>query len=291
MGLPVEIRIPAKINLWLEVLGKRTDGYHELSSLMVPIAIYDHLELQATAGEINLTSNHPELPQDADNLAWKAAERFRRGAGLRAGVQICLHKNIPVGAGLGGGSADAGAVLLAMNRLFGRPLKLEQLHELAHELGADVPFFLYQQPMLATGIGERLQRVEGVPEYPLVLIKPPFPVSTASVYQRLKLTRGASRIKIAAFLAHPWRLQGLLENDLETVTLDEYPVLAQLKQWLLERGAVAALMSGSGPTVFGVFQTREAAQRVGQQARQAWNTCWVAAAWVPPGASADESDD
>ncbi len=291
MGLSTTIRTPAKINLWLEVLGKRPDGYHELSSLMVPIAIYDELELQTTSGEISLVCSHPEVPQSADNLAWKAAERYRQGAGLQLGVRIRLNKNIPVGAGLGGGSADAGAVLLAMNRLCGQALSPEQLHEVARQLGADVPFFLYREPMLATGIGEKLQPVASVPSYPLVLIKPSFAVSTRSVYQRLKLTRGESRIKIAAFLAHPWPLQDLVENDLESVTLDEYPVLAEIKQWLLERGAVAALMSGSGPTVFGVFQTREAAQRVGQQARQAWNTCWVAAAWVPPDASADEFHD
>lgn len=288
MGLPVEIRVPAKINLWLEVLGKRSDGYHELSSLMVPIAIYDHLALQTTSGQIGLVCSHRGVPQNADNLAWRAAELYRQRAGLKLGVQIRLHKNIPVGAGLGGGSADAGAVLLAMNQLCGQALSLEQLHEVARQLGADVPFFLHQQPMLATGIGEKLQPVAGVPSYPLVLIKPPVFVSTRSVYQRLKLTRGVSRIKIAAFLAYPWRLQGLLENDLESVTAAEYSVLAAIKQWLLDHGAVAALMSGSGPTVFGVFRSLEAARRVGQQARQAWSTCWVATAWVPPDASAEE---
>lgn len=275
--LSVKVYIPAKINLWLEVLAKRSDGYHELSSLMLPIGLYDVVELTEESRHISVTCSHPDVPQNSENLAWRAAEKYLAIGNLKAGVQIRLTKNIPVGAGLGGGSADAAAVLLAMNRLFQHTLTMEQLHHLAKGLGADVPFFLYQEPMLATGIGEKLEKVQGLPNYPLVLIKPPLSVSTRWVYQRLKLTRGQSRIKIATFLAHPWRLQDVMENDLETVTLAEYPLLAKIKQWLLEQGAAGALMSGSGPTVFGIFSDGDAVQKVAQQAKQTWERCRVVA--------------
>jgi 4-diphosphocytidyl-2-C-methyl-D-erythritol kinase len=269
--------VPAKINLWLEVIGKRADGYHELSSLMLPIGVYDHIELEfGGGGSISLQCDRPEIPADARNLAWRAAASYFDAAGIETGVHIRLRKNIPAGAGLGGGSADGGAVLLAMNRVFDCRLPMDRLEKLALKLGADVPFFLRQQPALATGIGEKLQPVHGLPPYPLVLIKPPLTVSTAWVYQSLKLTRDRSHIKLARILTDPWRLEDAIRNDLETVTLTEYPLVAEIKNWLLHQGAVAALMSGSGPTVFGVFRDTGQAEGVASRARQRWDQCWVA---------------
>jgi 4-diphosphocytidyl-2-C-methyl-D-erythritol kinase len=275
--LSVRISTPAKINLWLEIIGKRDDGYHEVSSLMLPIAVYDHLQVERSAEGLSLACAHPEVPTDGSNLACRAAQLYLQTAGLTSGIHIQLDKNIPVGAGLGGGSADAAAVLLAMNQLFERRFSLLQLSQMAHMLGADVPFFLYLQPALATGIGEKIDHVGGVPEYPLVLVKPPLTVSTGWVYQRLKLTRGVSRIKIATFLAHPWQLHDFMENDLESVTLNEYPLLIKIKQWMMAQGALGALMSGSGPTVFGIFTETSQAERVGQLAKQVWDGCWVTA--------------
>lgn len=274
-----EINVPAKINLWLEVIRKREDGYHELSSLMLPVGIRDRLvvALREEKG-IRLECGHPAVPNDASNLAWRAAEAFLDVVGAKNGVQIRLEKHIPVAAGLGGGSADAAAVLLALNRLYGDCLAAPRLATLAQALGADVPFFLYQRPALARGIGEQLEAVEGLPNYPLVLVKPPLKVSTRWVYQSLKLTRGGTRIKLQSLLARPWRLPEVMENDLETVTLARYPALGQIKQWLLERGAVGALMSGSGPTVFGVFGRKSEAEEVGVQAERRWPECWVAVA-------------
>jgi len=280
--LPFQIRVPAKVNLWLEVIRKRSDGYHELSSLMLPIDVYDRLELSLQSGGISLTCNHAEVPENEANLAWKAAELYLEATRLITGVKIRLEKAIPAGAGLGGGSADAAGVLLAMNEIAGRRLSMDELHALAGRLGADVPFFLYCRPAMAGGIGEKLERVEGIPCYPLVLIKPPMMVSTRWVYQSLKLTRGESRIRIATFLAHPWRLHDVMQNDLEIVTLDEYPLLAKMKEWLKEHGAVGVLMSGSGPTVFGVFQDRSHAERVGILAKQAWKGSWVRVAETLP---------
>jgi 4-diphosphocytidyl-2-C-methyl-D-erythritol kinase len=275
----VEISVPAKINLWLEVLRKREDGYHDLSSLMLPVGIYDTLELESGKGEgIRLDCSNPAVPSDSTNLAWRAAEAFFRVVGLRDGVRIHIRKQIPVAAGLGGGSADAAAVLLALNRMHDNALAASELAALAHSLGADVPFFLCQRPALATGIGEQLNPVEGLPEYPLVLVKPRLTVSTRWVYQSLKLTRGESSIKLRTFLARPWHLHEVMENDLETVTLTKYPALGQIKQWFLEKGAAGALMSGSGPTVFGVFRECGEAVEIGIQAECRWPGCWVAVA-------------
>ena len=280
--------VPAKINLWLEVVGKRTDGYHELSSLMLPIGIYDRIELELRSGDgIGIECDVKGVPLDARNLAWRAAESYLDASGLRAGLQIRLNKSIPVGAGLGGGSADAAAVLLALNKLFDGRLSEIRMAEMARTLGADVPFFLYRRPALATGIGEKLEWVEELPLYPLVLIKPPLTVSTAWVYRSLKLTRAGSDIKLGGILANPWRLEGVIRNDLEAVTLAEYPFVAKVKEWLLEQGAVAALMSGSGPTVFGVFRDQRRAEGVEARARLEWEQCWVARTEVL-GASAVE---
>ena len=135
-------------------------------------------------------------------------------------------------------------------------------------------------PALATGIGEKLCRVDGLPDYPLVLIKPPVSVSTRWVYQSLKLTRGESRIRLRPFMARPWQLLEVMENDLETVTLTQYPILDHIKEWLLENGAAGALMSGSGPTVFGVFREASQAERIGGLAERRWQQCWVAVTTV-----------
>lgn len=277
-----EIRVPAKINLWLEVVGKRADGYHELSSLMLPISIYDdiRIEIGSHDGPISVECNVPGIPLDQQNLAWRAADLFRNASGVRAGMRVILEKRIPSGAGLGGGSADAAGVLLALNSFYSNTLALVELDRLALKLGADVPFFLRREPALATGIGEKLQAAGGVPKYPLLLVKPAVNVSTASVYQNLKLTRDRAQITLNCFCSDPWRLGELIVNDLESVTILRYPVLSDIKKWLLARGATAALMSGSGPTVFGVFRSREAALAVEADARASWTGFWVGCADV-----------
>lgn len=277
MELSATVRVPAKINLWLEILRKRSDGYHEVSSLMLPIALWDHLRLDRLASGFSISCSHPEVPANESNLALRAAQVYLRAADVASGIHVHLDKNIPVGAGLGGGSADAAGVLLGLNRLFEERFSLSELSEMSRKLGADVSFFLYRQPALATGIGEKIALVDGVPEFPVVLVKPPLSVSTAWVYQRLKLTRGVSRIKIAPFLAHPWQLQDVLENDLESVTLSEYPLLVEIRQWMMAQGAAGTLMSGSGPTIFAIFTDATQAERVGQLAKHEWDGCWVLA--------------
>lgn len=270
------IRSPGKINLWLEVLRKRGDGYHDLSSLMLPIEVHDLLEVELCRGPgVTVRCDHPKVPLDERNLAWKAADLYLRTIGSGEGVRVHLAKHIPVAAGLGGGSSNAAAVLIALNALFGGVLETKAVHALAATLGADVPFFLRGRPALATGIGDRLEEVPGVPDYPVVLINPPLEVSTAWVYGSLQLTRGMSHIKLPVFKEQPWRLDQVLQNDLEQVTLAQYPRISQMKEWLLSQGALGALMSGSGPTVFGVFSDVGASERVGERARKVWKDCWV----------------
>jgi len=271
---------PAKINLWLEVIGKRPDGYHELSSLMLPISVFDHLEVTMGGTAVSLECCHPDLPQDDRNLVWRAADRFRQETGCSQGMHIKLVKNIPVGAGLGGGSSDAGVLLARLNQHMGKPLDHAGLVNLARSLGADVAFFVESRPALARGIGEKLEWVAGLPAYPLLLIKPPVMVSTRSVYQKLTLTRQEAAITIRALKAQPWDFQQVLENDLESVTVIEFPVITQIKQWLRDNGALGALMSGSGPTVFGIFSDVTQARKVGSRARRAWPRCWVRSAQV-----------
>lgn len=269
---------PAKINLWLEVIRKREDGYHDLSSLMLPVRIHDDVDVEVGEGaEIHLECEPDDLPCDGSNLAYRAAERFLAASSQSADIRIRLRKRIPVGAGMGGGSSDAAAVLLALNELLPGKLSERELEAVALGLGADVPFFLEGRPALATGVGEHLEPVSGVPAYPLVFIKPGVEVSTALVYRNLRLTRGESRIKLRAFMDRPWDLKRVLENDLEAVTIGFHPEVGEIKQWLLDHGALGALMSGSGPTVFGVFDDAGTARAVVEAAEQVWPGCWVAA--------------
>lgn len=282
------LEVPAKINLWLEVIGKREDGYHDISSLMLPISVFDRISVALSPGGqgISLRCNTPEIPSDEKNLAWRAADLFLTASGKTAGVEIGIEKRIPWGAGLGGGSSDAAGVLSALNAFFPNALAPGELQTVALELGADVPFFLTSRPALATGIGERLEFARNAPDYPLLLIKPPVCVPTGWVYQNLKLTKCGAQIKLASFEENPWQFRDLLENDLESVTVPRYSIIAQIKQWLLGQGALAASMSGSGPTVFGIFRSVREAQDAAAVAKKEWSDCWVHCARVLAGGCA-----
>ena len=278
----LKISVPAKINLWLEVIRKRQDGYHDISSLMLPISVFDNISIgvRPGGGHISITCDSPEIPSDDRNLAWRAADLYVKSSNSKAAVNIHLEKHIPWGAGLGGGSSDAGGVLVALNSFFESALPPGDLERLALSLGADVPFFLHSRPALATGIGEKLQFADKVPDYRLLLIKPPVTVPTGWVYQSLKLTKDLPQITLSNLSEHPWQLQHLIENDLESVTVPRFPVIAELKRWLIRQGALAASMSGSGPTVFGIFRTAQAAEDAEIIAKKNWPDCWVHTAEV-----------
>ncbi|PLX74525.1 MAG: 4-(cytidine 5'-diphospho)-2-C-methyl-D-erythritol kinase [Desulfuromonas sp.] len=254
-------RAPAKINTCLHVLGKRPDGYHELAMLMQPISLYDEVEIACDEGSgIEVICPGVEMPEGADNIAARAAAELLRFAGVEYAVRIRIEKNIPVAAGLGGGSSDAATVLIGLNELLRLDVDRRELMRIGASLGADVPFFIFGGPAWATGIGDRLEKVASMPDLWYVLVNPGVAVSTAWVYGNLRLTSSGDVDKLRRFPETTEEFVRLLHNDLEPVTMSRYPVVGEIKQRLIECGAIGSLMSGSGPTVFGVFTSEEAAR-------------------------------
>ncbi|MCG6906396.1 MAG: 4-(cytidine 5'-diphospho)-2-C-methyl-D-erythritol kinase, partial [Desulfobacteraceae bacterium] len=247
---PLELRAPAKINLFLAVTGRRADGYHELLSLMCAIGLYDRVSLRFGGRGIRVSCDHPAVPEDDRNLVHRAASRFFDRLGVLPGVTIRIDKRIPVAAGLGGGSSDAAAVLGGLNRAFGRPFTSELLQPMALAVGADVPFFLTGKPALATGVGEHLEPVTGLVPYHVLTVCPDLKVSTAAVYKNLNLglTKCEKKLKQLHLKTERFDALHFLCNDLETVTIRNFPQLNEIKKALLGLGAAGALMSGSGPT-------------------------------------------
>jgi 4-diphosphocytidyl-2-C-methyl-D-erythritol kinase len=260
-----KILAPAKVNLCLHVLGKRSDGYHDLAMLMQRVGLFDRLDIElVSGGEVIVSCPGCDLTDNRPNIAEQAARLLLEQAGIRQGVSITIDKHIPVAAGLGGGSSDAAAVLLALDELLELQLPRAALLQLGARLGADVPFFLYGQTAWATGVGERLQPWPGLPPLVMVLVNPGIAVSTAWVFQNLRLTRPRSTAKIPRFPERASDLVRLLHNDLEVVTCQHFPVITTIKERLVFCGASGALMSGSGATVFGVFDDYCRAEQAAQ---------------------------
>ncbi len=267
-GRRAVVEAPAKLNIHLSIMGRRPDGYHELLSVIAPVSLADRIELEARSGEeIELSCSGRPLPEDETNLAWRAARAFQSKGGLRQGVSIRLRKEIPVAAGLGGGSSDAAAVLIGMNRIWPGRLGEADLQKEALGLGADVPFFLAALPSLARGIGADLESLDYWPDLWYVIINPPVEVSTAWVYGQVEigLTRSEKDYIFKALNQDTFSIFDLLENDLEQVTEPRFPVVTRIKEALLESGAEGALMTGSGPTVFGIFRARNNAETAAQK--------------------------
>jgi 4-diphosphocytidyl-2-C-methyl-D-erythritol kinase len=265
---------PCKVNLLLNILGKRPDGFHELETVFHPVNLFDRLSFKRGGVGIQLTCSDPTLPTDATNLVHRAATAFLAAAGLSEGVHIHLAKQIPLAAGLGGGSGNAATTLLGLNELFGFPLSSEQLHPLAATLGSDVNFFLQAKPALATGRGEKVEALEDFPALRgarFFLIHPGFGISTPWAYQNLARfpaalngTPGRARKLISLLQTTDLASAGReFYNSLEAPALEKYPVLALYQEFFHEHGAAATLMSGSGSTTFAIFRgqaTAEAAQ-------------------------------
>lgn len=263
-------RAPCKVNLFLYITGKQPNGYHDLYSLMLPLDLCDDLKISLdrtqNADTISLRVTDNPLGDVKKNLVYRAAEIFyREMAGNKNPLHIELTKNVPIAAGLGGGSSDAAATLLALNHLYEKPFSKSQLCAFAKTLGADVPFFILEQACLAEGIGEVLTPITLNEEISIVLVNPDFPLETAWVYRNLDVSQTAAAQdqqltpKQQQYSGINWKT--FLKNDLETVSLKKHPVLAEIKAQLLDLGAQGALMSGSGPTVFGVFSNRSQAQK------------------------------
>jgi 4-diphosphocytidyl-2-C-methyl-D-erythritol kinase len=257
-----KILAPAKVNLCLHVLGRRGDGYHDLAMLMQRVALYDRITIELAPGDrVTVVCPGLELAVGEQNLVEKTARLFLQHVGIRQSVKITVIKKIPAAAGMGGGSSDAAAVLEALNDMLGTGLPCAELRSLGCCLGADVPFFLYKQTAWATGIGDRLEAWSGLPPVWLVLVNPKFAVSTAWAFQNLGLTHHRSIAKLPRFPQGISALVRLLHNDLEVVTCQHHPVITTIKERLIASGAEGALMSGSGPTVFGLFEERGRAER------------------------------
>jgi 4-diphosphocytidyl-2-C-methyl-D-erythritol kinase len=262
------VKAPAKINLFLKVLNRRSDGYHDIESAMLKIALFDRLHFSRQGKNISLTCPGSKVPTGPENLVYRAAEAFFSATGKTPGIRIVLEKNIPVAAGLGGGSSDAAATLNGLNRFLGADLKLNQLLDIGLGLGADVPFFVHHySSALATGIGECLQEIEPLSDSWIVLVNPGFPLSTKWAYENFPLTSKSNQYIFARVQNGSGNSQvvspGMIEelgNDLETVSVSRYPEIEDIKKELKKNGAAAALMSGSGPTVFGLFHNKDKAQ-------------------------------
>jgi len=269
---PIEILAPAKLNLLLKITGQRADGYHELLSVLVPVHLYDNLRISKLEKGLEVHSTGRELPRAKDNLVDRAAVSFFEKTGITKGAKITVIKKIPVSAGLGGGSSDAAATLKGLNELWGCPLSREDLGRLALPLGADVPFFLLQRPSIARGIGEILQPIEDFPSFWYVIVSPNLMVSTAWAYRgvKLRLTNKDNQSRVESLKKATFNIPGILSNDLESVTLSEYPFLCSIKASLIKSGALGALMTGSGPSLFGLFDSAEKAREAGKIMARQW---------------------
>lgn len=261
---PMTLLSPAKINLFLQVTGKRMDGYHDLYTWMCCIDLHDRIGLTFATPSITVRCPYPGVPEDADNLAARAARRFFDAIDSHDGVGIDIQKQIPPGAGLGGGSSNAATVLMALNQHYGSPFSKTDLMRLGASVGADVPFFIFGKSALATGIGDCLAPCPALKPYPMVLIYPGMAVSTAQVYKNLnlRLTK-KEKINIGQvfnLLDNGVKGFSLLFNDLEAPALALCPDIARAKAFLTRHQAMTALMTGSGSGVFGLFETLDAAE-------------------------------
>ena len=264
----IRLKARAKINLTLDVTGKREDGYHLLETIMQTVQLYDGVYMKKLdQPEIRLKTNLSWLPTDERNLAWKAANLMIETFGIEGGVFIEIDKRIPVAAGLAGGSTDCAAVLVGMNRLYDLHLSEAELEELAGKLGSDIPYCVRRGTVLCEGVGEIMTNVEHpCPECHVVLAKLPVSVSTVSVYKGLKWDQVKDHPDTKAMLdameeGDVAKMGKLLCNVLETVTIEMHPKIREIKNRLMELGAEGALMSGSGPTVFALFKDREKARK------------------------------
>jgi len=263
----VVIKAMAKVNLGLDVLRRLENGYHEVKMVMQTVNLYDELIVKKETGcQISITSNTGELPLNEDNLIYKAAKLIFEKAGCTCGISIHLNKNIPIAAGMAGGSTDAAATLLALNQLMELGMSKEELAAIGVKIGADVPYCIYGGTYLSEGIGEVLTKLPDAPDCYVVIAKPGIGVSTKYVYENLHIETVTEHPDMDGMVEaiKNSSLQGVVDkmgNVLETVTIKKYPEIAAMKQCLMDNGAENALMSGSGPTVFGIFIKEETAKK------------------------------
>lgn len=272
----LKVKAPAKINAFLDVTGRREDGYHELKTIFVPVTLYDIVEITLVSEGIRVRCSNETAPSDESNLAAKASRLFFEKTGVVSGAEIFIEKNIPVAAGLGGGSSDAASTLKALNALFENILGEEELCSLALKIGADVPFFIKAVPAYAEGIGEKLYPVPDLVSYEILLVNPVIPLSTAEVYKKLNLglTKCKKENKYPALNQGPCDIKDYLRNDLEAPAISLCPTIREIRQYLTGLAAEGILMSGSGPSVFGLFTDKKKAEAASISIKE--NTRWWA---------------
>ncbi len=263
----MQLRAPAKINLSLRILSRRADGFHEIETLMAPVSLYDDvtMTLSTVAGQIDFTCDDPSLPAGDDNLVMKAARLFLDAAQTQQGLKISLSKRIPHGAGLGGGSSDAAAVLLGLNELLGATMSEAELAALGAQIGSDIPFFIRRSAAVCRGRGELVESTELAGPIALLLLKPAFGVPTAWAYSRWQDSR-----ELPGVSYEPQQFSRLnFVNDLERPVFEKHVFLARMKMWLLTQPEVgAAMLSGSGSTIFAVMRDQGAAERLAIRAKR-----------------------
>lgn len=280
----LKIKCPAKVNLSLDVVSRRDDGYHNLEMIMHTINLFDILDItveDSIKTEIIVSTDSVILPTDDRNLCAKAAKLFLEESKQTAKVTIEIIKNIPIGAGLGGGSSDAAGTLLALNKLSGSPLPPSTLSRLAKGIGADVPFFLYGGCMLAKGIGEILTPLPALKGVSFLVAKPRYGISTPGVYKKLQLNETTAHPDTDSIISaiqqnNPHLLGRLAMNVLETAVLDEYPEISQYKKIMKDHGAIYSLMSGSGSAVFGVFSNKDSINSAYKELKKLTNQVYIA---------------
>lgn len=263
----ISLKALAKINLGLDVVRRREDGYHEVRMIMQTIHLYDKLDITKTKEEgIAISSNLSYVPTNENNLVYKAGKLLMDEFDIKEGVTVHLQKRIPVAAGMAGGSSDAAAMLYGMNQMFDLGLSRRDLMERGVKIGADVPYCLMRGTALAEGIGEKLTSLPPMVKCPVLIAKPAISVSTKFVYQNLKLDENTVHPDIDQLVTDIKNkdlhaIAGHMGNVLESVTIPEYPVIARIKEQMMKSGAINSMMSGSGPTVFGLFEDEETARK------------------------------
>jgi 4-diphosphocytidyl-2-C-methyl-D-erythritol kinase len=284
----LEKKSPCKVNLLLNILGRRPDGFHELETVMQPVNLSDEIDFERGGKGIRLSCSEKSLPADSRNLVFRAAERFLAAAEISDGVKIHLEKKIPIAAGLGGGSGNAATTLLALNELFEQPLSNENLDELAAALGSDINFFLQNKPALATGRGEKIRSLENFPALDsraFLLIHPGFGISTPWAYQNLArfpvaLNGSKGRAQKLISLLQTTDLKSAARefyNSLESPALEKFPVLELFQEFLRGNGALVSLMSGSGSTTFSIAENISAAESLAEKFKSKFGrNCWTA---------------
>ncbi|MBC8018690.1 MAG: 4-(cytidine 5'-diphospho)-2-C-methyl-D-erythritol kinase [Verrucomicrobia bacterium] len=272
----ITLKAPAKVNYLLDVIRRRPDGYHDLRMVMQRVNLCDEISISLTDAQgISVRCGKNGVPDGPDNIAWKAARALLDLDNKTRGAQISITKNIPVAAGLGGGSSDAASVLMGMNELLNLGLSEQRLMEIGVTLGADVPFFIFKKTALAEGIGEALTAMPEMPAAWVLLVNPGVHVSTAWVYKNLQLTNRGELNKLPDSYRDLEDVCSIFANDLESVTIPAFPVIAGIKNAMLQHGALGAMMSGSGPTVFGLYRDKDTAEQA--LAALTGGTDWFAA--------------